>query len=67
MIKAIWKQVKENLVTPGGDPCWECPICGHSRHVYGVENINNPKYKCEYCGKELKYPFEVNNDRNRYD
>ena len=52
-----WKEVHENLFTPGGDPLWECPSCGF-RHCYGVEQVEGPYANCPKCLKRLKYPWE---------
>lgn len=50
----MWRQVKESMVTLGGDPVWECPDCGQGRHVYGIE-MNEPLSNCPNCGVELRY------------
>lgn len=55
----VWKECTENLFTPGGDPVWECPICGKGRHVYGIENADEPKYICPDCNSDLLYPWEA--------
>ena len=52
-----WKKVF-GVLTPGGDPCWSCPVCGGSQHVYGIETWRNKKSKCNQCGTQLKYPGE---------
>lgn len=57
MIVDIWKEVKEPLFTPGGDPVWECPNCGE-RHVMGIETSYNHTNICNKCGKILYYPWE---------
>ena len=43
--------------TPGGDPVWKCGHCGGGRHVYGIENCNNPKHICPECGYEMLYDW----------
>ena len=53
----IWKEVHERLVTPGGDPVWECPACSN-RHCYGVEAIDGPYAECPRCHIKLIYPWE---------
>ena len=56
-----WKDVKD-VVTPGGDPAWICPVCGdksrESYHVYGIECPENKLNRCPHCGEMLKYPWE---------
>ena len=56
-----WKDVKD-VITPGGDPAWICPVCGdesqESYHVYGVECPENKLNRCPHCGEMLKYPWE---------
>ena len=53
----VWKEVKEALFTPGGDPVYECPVCGW-RHVHGIES---PKAysECPNCKAHVQYPWEV--------
>ncbi len=46
------------VMTPGGDPCWICPLCKGGEHVYGIENMRGHKDKCPICGARLLYPFE---------
>ena len=56
-----WIHAKGNYFTPGGDPLWQCPVCGSGLHVYGVEEEGLPgakKDRCPDCGQELKYPWE---------
>lgn len=52
-----WVKLK-GVVTPGGEPCYECPKCKdkESRHLYGVE-FPKPLYKCPVCGTDLEYPI----------
>lgn len=51
-----YREVKERLVTPGGDPVYECPICGY-RHIYGVEHTTMLE-ECPQCKTKLKYPWQ---------
>lgn len=51
-----WKEVHE-VLTPGGDPVWECPVCG-DKHLYGVETPENHKNVCSSCGANVFYPWE---------
>ena len=39
--------------TPGGDPVWICSNCGGGRHVYGIENIDEPKLVCPECANKM--------------
>lgn len=32
-----WVKVN-GYATPGGDPVWQCSVCGKGRHVYGIEH-----------------------------
>lgn len=32
-----WVEV-HGFCTPGGDPVWQCSVCGKGRHVYGIEH-----------------------------
>ena len=52
-VAMYWKPL-HGVFTPGGDPAYECPVCGKGSHCYGVEN---PKAYdvCPNCGTELKY------------
>lgn len=52
-----WRKSDQRFVTPGGDPVWQCPVCGYT-HVYGVEHQYNYARVCRSCGAELKYPHE---------
>lgn len=52
----LW-QKRLGYITPGGDPVWECPVCGYT-HVYGIEHQYNYARVCRGCGAELKYPHE---------
>lgn len=54
----VWKQV-HGLITPGGDPYWECPVCGEGGHLYGVECPKNYTHECRNCGSKVIYPWEV--------
>lgn len=51
--RGIWKPV-HGVLTPGGDPAYECPFCGGGRHVYGIES-SHPLTKCPNCLARLKY------------
>lgn len=53
----VWKECTENLFTPGGDPVWECPICGKGKHVYGIENADEVHDECPDCHTKLIYPW----------
>lgn len=48
-----WIKDKSKYFTPGGDPVWICPYCGGGRHVYGVENTNEPMKECSDCGMAI--------------
>lgn len=54
-----WEEIK-NLITPGGTPLYICPVCKseESRHLYGIEFLENRKNRCPHCGSYLKYPRE---------
>lgn len=45
------------VITPGGDPFYECPYCGWGR-LYGVENMEPMPDKCPNCEAELKGFYE---------
>ena len=49
--------VKKGVFTPGGDPCYYCPVCGKGEHINGIEM---PKHldNCPDCGTRLLYPGE---------
>jgi rubrerythrin len=52
--KLLWKEDdSKSWFTPGGDPVWVCPVCGKGKHVYGIENINEPKTRCPDCGAKI--------------
>lgn len=54
MMESKW--IKDNTqvwFTPGGDSVWICENCGGGRHVYGIENINEPLVECPDCGAEM--------------
>lgn len=55
----FWEQVKGNVLTPGGDPMYICPVCKdkQSRHVNGIEILNHLD-ECPVCKAKLKYPYE---------
>ncbi len=56
----LWIQDNtRHYFTPGGDPVWICGNCGEGKHVYGIENVNEPKCKCPDCGCEIKYPWQI--------
>lgn len=55
--KMTWRKTL-GVFTPGGDPAYECPVCGKGFHVYGIESLE-PHKKCRDCGTELFYPWEV--------
>lgn len=44
-----WRRVN-GVVTPGGDPYYECPYCGWGR-CYGVEHPKDMPDACPHCGK----------------
>ena len=60
--KLMWQ--KCGGFTPGGDPCYMCPICGKSEHIYGIESLWNFKTECENCGVKLKYPKNMKGKHN---
>lgn len=53
----IWRKVR-GAATPGGDPCWECPVCGGGHHVMGIETQNNFTNICSNCGAIVFYDFQ---------
>lgn len=55
--KKTWRKIG-GVFTPGGDPAYECPVCGEGFHVYGIESPE-PHKRCRDCGVELFYPWEV--------
>lgn len=55
--KQVWRKMA-GVFTSGGDPAYECPVCGNGRHVYGIESLE-PHKRCRDCGTELVYPWEV--------
>lgn len=51
----MWKEDNtSHWFTPGGDPVWICPVCGGGRHVYGIENANEPKTECPDCKTKIQ-------------
>lgn len=54
----IWQKVR-GVVTPGGDPCWECPVCGEGSHVMGIETLYNFTNVCRDCGAEVYYDYQT--------
>ena len=54
-----WEEIK-NLITPGGTPLYICPACKseESRHLYGIEFLENRQNRCPHCGIHLRYPGE---------
>ncbi len=57
-MKQDWEQIEEDILTPGGDPAWRCPVCKGSFHVYGIETPESKSNKCSNCNTDLKYPWE---------
>ena len=55
--KKTWRKI-EGIVTPGGDPAFECPKCGKGKHIFSVFSVE-PHKRCRDCGAELIYPWEV--------
>ncbi len=59
-----WEEVKERILTPGGDPMYMCPVCRDKKswHVNGIEM---PRHldKCPVCKTKLKYPYERNSEK----
>lgn len=45
------------VITPGGDPYYECPYCGWGR-CYGIEHLEPMPEKCPNCEAELKGFYE---------
>lgn len=56
-----WIKSSKCVVTPGGDPLWECGNCGCGEHVCGIENTNESKRYCPDCGSYNLYPWEEKN------
>lgn len=53
----IWQKVM-GVATPGGDPCWECPVCGKGHHIMGIETQYNHTNVCKDCGAVVFYSFQ---------
>lgn len=51
--RSKWKK-RVGVVTPGGDPAYECPCCGGGRHLNGIEFREEWDY-CPDCGQRLEY------------
>ena len=55
-----WKKHEGGgFTTPGGDPVWECSVCGGDTHVMGVETTHNWHRRCKDCGSINRYPWEL--------
>ena len=54
-----WEEVKEHILTPGGDPMYICPVCKDkkSMHVNGIENPCHLD-ECPVCKTKLRYSYE---------
>lgn len=50
-----WETCHQSDFTPGGDPCWRCPLCKGDEHVMGVETAGNKHSRCKKCGAKLVY------------
>lgn len=48
-----WRK-RVGVVTPGGDPAYECPFCGGGVHINGIECREHLDY-CPDCGARLEY------------
>lgn len=61
--KSHWRHVT-GVVTPGGDPYYECPSCGWGR-CYGIEHREEMPDVCPNCGMRMKAmtPFEFARSR----
>jgi len=63
-----WEEVKEHILTPGGDPMYMCPVCRDKRswHVSGIEM---PRHldECPVCKTKLKYPYELSISKNPFE
>lgn len=52
-----WQNNHPEVLTPGGDPLWECPNCGYE-HVMGIETPMK-YHRCPQCNIKIKYPGET--------
>jgi hypothetical protein len=58
--KGKWVKARGSWFTPGGDPVWECSLCGKGTHVYGIEHgsygsdiADGQWIACPNCGAEM--------------
>ena len=56
--KLEWQEL-HGVLTPGGDPCYVCPVCGKGQHVYGIESPESYTHTCANCGNTVVYPWEA--------
>ena len=56
-----WVKARGSWFTPGGDPVWECSLCGKGRHVYGIEHgtygadiADGQWVSCPNCGADMR-------------
>lgn len=59
-----WIKVS-GFVTPGGDPVWQCSVCGKGRHVYGIEastynsDVSDHQWvACPNCGSLMEEQWD---------
>ena len=56
-----WVKARGGWCTPGGDPVWECSLCGKGVHVYGIEHgtygsdiADGQWVSCPNCGADMR-------------
>lgn len=60
--KGVWVKAI-GMATAGGDPAWECSLCGGGTHVFGIEHIWNYRSVCPDCGNKIRYPWEIRDEQ----
>lgn len=51
--KGKWIRV-DGVVTAGGEPYYECSICGKGGHCIGVEHLRSHPNVCPNCGADMR-------------
>ena len=61
VVRGRWVKARGIWCTPGGDPVWECSVCGNGRHVYGIEHgsygadvADGQWVACPNCGADMR-------------
>lgn len=62
MIYSKWVKVP-GVLTPGGDPCWNCLACGQDEHIFGIETPEGQHEVCRNCGAINVYPWQLNTSK----